>query len=262
MKKLFLLSILLLGLPMVAFSQQNLPDSVILKTGDVYTGTIILFVPNECLKIKTANNDIYVFMFNDIRRISKAVAPEKKESIPAAQPVNTHTTSQARCYKSTDATSPATSGSNSYTSFQQPGFGYIIFGGGVGIANGENAGLFKAEFGLSKPVAPMVNLGCGIGVRRFFESGEGFTTIPLYADFKIRFIQDKQTFFSAGLGYSFFSYDSQLYGLGFLFNPSIVSVNKLRGGGEIIFSIGCEFQTIRESSSTIYSPNMCIGFAF
>lgn len=55
----------------LAFSQNTLQDVVYLKNGSIIRGLIIEQVPNKVLKIKTADNSVFVYEFEEIEKITK-----------------------------------------------------------------------------------------------------------------------------------------------------------------------------------------------
>ena len=74
MKRIVLLPIFVLifgSLPVIA---QTLEDVVYLKNGSIVHGIIIEQVPNQSLKIQTHNNDVFVYKFEDIEKITKEKA--------------------------------------------------------------------------------------------------------------------------------------------------------------------------------------------
>jgi opacity protein-like surface antigen len=71
MKKIaFLLTALLLSVVIYA-QQNNLIDVVYLKNGSILRGIIIEQVPNESIKLQTADGNIYVYQTNEIEKITK-----------------------------------------------------------------------------------------------------------------------------------------------------------------------------------------------
>lgn len=54
-----------------AYAQNNLRDVVYLKNGGITKGIIIEQVPNQSLKIQTADGSVFVYKFSEIEKISK-----------------------------------------------------------------------------------------------------------------------------------------------------------------------------------------------
>ena len=74
MKKVaFLLTALLLSVVIYA-QQDNLVDVVYLKNGSILRGIIIEQVPNESIKLQTADGNIFVYKTSEIDKITKEAA--------------------------------------------------------------------------------------------------------------------------------------------------------------------------------------------
>ncbi len=77
MKKLFLF--LMLVVPFVVFAQQNTyKDIVELKNGSVIKGIIIEQIPNQQIKIQTADGSLFVFQIDEIAKLRKEVITEEQ----------------------------------------------------------------------------------------------------------------------------------------------------------------------------------------
>ena len=70
MKKLLILFAFIL-ISIGAYAQNNMRDVVYLKNGGITKGIIIEQVPNQSLKIQTADGSVFVYKFSEIERISK-----------------------------------------------------------------------------------------------------------------------------------------------------------------------------------------------
>lgn len=70
MKKLFIL-LAFIVISIGAFAQNNMRDVVYLKNGGITKGIIIEQVPNQSLKIQTADGSVFVYKFSEIEKISK-----------------------------------------------------------------------------------------------------------------------------------------------------------------------------------------------
>lgn len=72
MKKLFLVfTFLIMGIIGNASAQSQYEDVVYLKNGSIIRGFIIEQTPNESIKIKTAENNIFVYKMDEIQKMSK-----------------------------------------------------------------------------------------------------------------------------------------------------------------------------------------------
>jgi predicted small secreted protein len=70
MKKVILTTVFILTVTIV-FAQTNFQDVVYLKNGSVVRGTIIEQVPNESLKIETADGSFFVYTISEVKKITK-----------------------------------------------------------------------------------------------------------------------------------------------------------------------------------------------
>lgn len=70
MKKTILITLMMLTIYIASFSQSS-KETVYLKNGSVITGTIIEEIPDSTIKIKTNDNNIFIFKINEIKRITK-----------------------------------------------------------------------------------------------------------------------------------------------------------------------------------------------
>lgn len=71
MRKVLFLFIALLFTVVVSAQQNNLIDVVYLKNGSILRGIIIEQVPNELIKLQTADGNIFVYQTSEIERITK-----------------------------------------------------------------------------------------------------------------------------------------------------------------------------------------------
>jgi hypothetical protein len=58
---------------MNSFSQQNYEDVIYLKNYNIIHGMIIEQIPNESIKIKTKDNNVFYFKISEIEKITKEV---------------------------------------------------------------------------------------------------------------------------------------------------------------------------------------------
>lgn len=70
MKK-FLTSLVIVFIATMSFSQTNHQDVVYLKNGSIIRGIIVEQVPNQSIKIETADRNVFVFLMEDIEKITK-----------------------------------------------------------------------------------------------------------------------------------------------------------------------------------------------
>ncbi|PRY99741.1 outer membrane beta-barrel protein [Marinilabilia salmonicolor] len=70
MKTLFL-ALILLGLTIASFSQNNFRDVVHLKNGSIIKGNVTEIIPDKHIKIATADGSIFVYEMSEIDKMSK-----------------------------------------------------------------------------------------------------------------------------------------------------------------------------------------------
>lgn len=66
---------MILLLPQLNFSQEQMQDVVYLKNGSIIRGIIIEQVPNKSLKIRTKDGNVFVYSINEVERITKEADP-------------------------------------------------------------------------------------------------------------------------------------------------------------------------------------------
>ena len=77
MKRIFFVfALLIVGL---SVSAQTVQEVVYLKNGSIVRGVIIEQVPNESLKIQTADGSIFVYKLEEVEKMTKEVVSRKKE---------------------------------------------------------------------------------------------------------------------------------------------------------------------------------------
>jgi len=72
----YLMMVLLLMVFFTGYSQDKMEDVVYLKNGSIIRGTIIEQVPNQSIKLKTNDRNVFVFKFEEIEKIAKEVAQD------------------------------------------------------------------------------------------------------------------------------------------------------------------------------------------
>ena len=72
-----IISLLLLVIASVAYTQINYQDVVYLKNGSIIRGFIIEQVPKKSIKIETYSGNIFVYQMEEIEKLTK-----EKEAVP------------------------------------------------------------------------------------------------------------------------------------------------------------------------------------
>jgi hypothetical protein len=220
MKSLILTLLLLLSFDLSA--QNGWQDVVYLKNGSKIKGMITEFVPNVSYTITTSDGSIFVCNIADIVKITKeqvisSTVPAKPDSLRVIP-----------------------------TPFEYPGSQEFTKGyrGIVELGYGLKSG----KYGLDVTNFNFVNgyqltekmfVGVGTGIKYFTESE--MTLIPLYADFKYSFLNQKVSpMFGFSAGFSF-NPNSGFEGEGFLFNPSLGT--QIKGKNNMRYNISLNYQT-------------------
>lgn len=93
MKKVLFVFALLMACVMTSFSQETVRETVYLKNGSIIKGLVIEQVPDEFLKIQTADGSLFVFKMEEVAKITKEILPssgrkERTVRISNKRPVN------------------------------------------------------------------------------------------------------------------------------------------------------------------------------
>jgi hypothetical protein len=241
MKKLFMLLVILASSSLL-FAQHNYEDVVYLKNGSVIRGIIIEQVPNQSIKIETADRNIFVYRFDEIEKLSKEVIRGTR---------NGH-------YRNSSSRSP----SSGYIGILDVGYAVGIGDDGYDFVNLTMINGYKFN--------PHFSLGFGTGAK-FYHSAEAIL-IPFFTNFQVNFINKAVSpYFALNVGYSFNASDD-FEPTGFLINPSIGVHFGISDGFGINLSVGYDGQWAElyndyyyyyESSSEILSGiSFKIGFVF
>ncbi|RLD34094.1 MAG: hypothetical protein DRJ15_00545 [Bacteroidetes bacterium] len=175
MKKSIVL-ILSLLFTLLAYSQEiQYEDVVYLKNGSIIHGMIIEQIPNQTIKIKTADGNLFVFEYTQIEKITKEEVPQEYQ--PKEQ-------------KAAPA-SPYVGKENGFE-----GTVDLLFA--VQLEWGEP--VLGMHFIGGYRFIPQLYLGAGTGVEIYSEE----TMLPLFVQVRTDFVKAKVTpFFYANVGYAF-----------------------------------------------------------
>ena len=80
MKKIIFLFLALLLTATVSAQQNNLVDVVYLKNGSIIRGVIIEQVPNELIKLQTADGNLFVYQTSEIEKIIKETPTNQSQN--------------------------------------------------------------------------------------------------------------------------------------------------------------------------------------
>jgi len=198
----------------VDLAQGNYPDVVYLKNGSIIRGIIIEQIPNQSIKIQTADGSIFVYRIDEI------------EKLAIEQP-------QVRTRRSLPERG----------SGLQSGYKGIVE---MGYQSGTgNYGMDRFQFNFINggQIGPYFSLGFGTGLRYYFDSEAAL--IPFFADFRVNFIDFRVSpYFSLDVGYSFDA-TNNFEGVGFLLNPTVGASFKISRRSAINVGLGYEMQRMK-----------------
>lgn len=202
-------------------AQTVFEDVVYLKNGSIIHGMIIEQIPNKSIKIQTKDENIFVCSLDEILKITK----EEENS-----PTNN--------YSGIDYNRIKKSG---YINITELNFAF-----GIGdIYRGYNA------YGIQTVNGYLYTsrLSFGVGAGLLIDAHEGTALIPLFADLRIYFLEQKPItpFITIDLGYSLCT-DNNNKG-GFLINPSLGIKAYASSKAALHFSIGYLVQSDTRSVS-------------
>ncbi|GAB1453450.1 hypothetical protein MASR2M47_35060 [Draconibacterium sp.] len=203
----YLTLVLLSLIATFGFGQGNYQDVVYLKNGSIIRGIIIEQVPNKSLKIETTDRSVFVYQMDEIEKLVK----EPSKSNLAAE-----------CL--------------------EPGYkGIVEAGFNIGVGDGEGYNTIKINFINGYQIMPYLSVGIGTGIRFNIDYEEAL--IPLFADFRVNFLNKRLSpYASLGLGYTF---DATYYfeSVGFLVNTSAGISYKISNKSAVLFGLGYESQS-------------------
>ena len=238
-----------------AFSQTNFNTEVVyLKNGGVIRGIIIEQIPNEKLKIQTKDGNVFVFLYTEIEKITKEVAPSSSES-----------------YKKTKPNLTTIDGYKSSGYFNAT---EIVLGFGLGEARpilkyeGSSLDNNNSTIGFRTSHGYQFNKHFAFGIGFGIEIGE-ISTLPIFFDLRFPFTHKKvNPTFNLAFG-------SMTQNKSFFVNPSIGLKIFLSNRTSMNMNIGVNSQFFTISDSNIYNYNydesstylynnlfMAVGFSF
>ncbi len=208
MLKIFIVTFLSM-ISLIAFSQNSAMDVVTLKRGGVIRGVIVEQIPNKMIKIQTLDQNILVFLMEDVEKIERVASFDYIDRPVVKKVINS---------------------------------GYKFLGE-LGVQGG------MGEFAVNRFAINTLHLyqfnsyissGGGIGLRFYSPWKETF--IPLLADFRLTVPFSRVApFFALDFGYSF-SANHRFQGLGFLYNTSVGLIVKASKRLNLSLSLGYDVQ--------------------
>jgi len=175
----------------IVCAQDNYQDVVYLKNGSVIRGVIVEQVPNESIKIETADKSIFVYAMEDIEKMTKEV---KTVSLDPSQGDYMKNSGLKKGHR-----------------------GIIEIGYQFGVGNYAEDRI-KLNFINGGQINPYVFIGGGVGLRYYFDSDVVAT--PIFIHPRFNFTKGKISPYGAiSLGYTLNASDD-FAGLGLLVSPS------------------------------------------
>lgn len=234
MKKLLTL-LLLIFLTTILYSQSNYQDVVYLKNGSIIRGIIIEQVPNKSIKIETTDRNVFFYEMDEIEKLTKEPNLNKSNKFLNKKSEHTGLKSGYKGIAELD---------------------YLFGVGYYGIGRLEVNIINGYQFN------PYFSLGLGTGFRWYSISGYNAVLIPIFADFRVNFMDNKVSpYFSLGIGYSFDATDS-FSGLGILAKPSLGVTIKVSEKLVMHTGLGYEMQKINYYDYSSINKINLGGFGF
>ncbi len=242
MKKLFLLITVLIATSSMIVAQQNYQDVVYLKNGSVIRGVITEQIPNQQLKIETADGNVFVFQFSEVEKLMREPVVVMKKTTAS------HTSSVSR----------------------EKTKGYVgIIDAFYGIGVGDYAeNLFGVTMVNGYRFNPYFSLGVGVGLKYYPDSET--TMVPVFADLRATFTRKNITpFVALGIGAPVIS--DAVGSVGFFFNPHVGAHFRLPDSKiGLNVSVGYEMQEATIIENQGYSQvttshgavSLKVGFSF
>lgn len=193
MKKLFL-SVAFMALTTILVAQQGYEDVVYLKNGSILHGVIIEQVPNQSIKIQTADRNVFVYKMDEIERFTKESVQTKQNVLPKEKPIV------------------------EIPSGLEKGYQLIIeMGSGVAYSDyGKTLNNIDIVNGIR--FNPNFSLGVGTGIRVCEVGADEFLALPIFLDLRLNLARSRVSpYLALGIGYSQSFED---YGSGGFVKPS------------------------------------------
>lgn len=230
-------------------AQNKTEDVVYLKNGSIIHGTVLEIIPNQSIKIQTADNNLFIFKMEEVDKITKSSKEYYREN-NSTPPVYKHQKGSG------------------YVNIPEVGY-YFGFGDATLSAYGQNVGAHKNDYhaiSIRDVNGYRVNSNCIIGLGVGFESYSGDTNylpttqyVPVFCEVKFFFNSHTSTNagFAFDIGYNIgltknTSYTNLMgygsatitdnYKGGVFLNPAFIIQEKLNEKTAIYFSIGYIYQ--------------------
>ena len=195
---------------------------------------IIEQIPNQSIKIETADKNVFVYQMGEVEKIVKEPAKSK-------------------------------SGFSGNDSGLKQGYKGIVEAG-YQLGVGEFAlDRLKLNIINGYQINPYFSAGLGTGLRYYFDSNK--VLVPFFADFRANFMNSSLSpYFSLGIGYSLDS-DFHFKGAGMIVNPVAGVSYRISEKLVMNFGLGYEVQKLKLSSgdpsaSNLGAVSFSVGISF
>ena len=204
--KRFMMIVCFAMIGVVTMSAEELQEVVYLKNGSIIRGTIVEQVPNQSLKIKTIDGNIFVFKIDEVEKITKE---------PVYQPKSNRSNYS---YGVTDSTPAESVQSRQYPVYQEYGWQkaprYRGFVGASTVIGFGDCNLSRVMLHTSHgiQIIPELFVGLGTGITGWFDPNnywedDTYTSIPVFVNIRGEIHNILQKNFSpyldVKLGYNF-----------------------------------------------------------
>ena len=232
--KIIFQSLSLLVLLLICYlsnGQNNMSDVVYLKNGSIIRGIIIEQVPNQSIKIQTADRNVFVFKYDEIEKIAK-----ENQSVDNSN------------------------NSTKVTDFKKCGF-INITENNYGLGIGDFKSFDRTEknqdfsFGIRTVNGYQINNYCSLGIGIGIEKNNFGTFLPITFDARAAILKGQVSpVFDANFGYAITLYPSDAKG-GFTINPSFGIRVYISKNVSYILNIGYKLMTLVVTHYTVNSPD-------
>ena len=169
-------------------------DVVYLKNGSVIKGSVIEMIPNQSIKVQTADGSLFVYQMNEVDRIERDVKAKSHQSIDE---------------------------DDFEGDYLERGFrGLIDLGAHFGFGDAEDSYQISAAFTGGYQINRMLFVGAGVAPtlnlfdNEYYDEVETTFLLPIYSAIRLDFINKKVTPFIDGrIGYYLNTEDMDLNGL-------------------------------------------------
>ena len=241
---------LILAIPAIA--QTNYEDVVYLKNGSVIHGMIIEQIPNESIKIKTADKNIFVFKIDEILKITKEeIAPQVPVPIYVPVPSDKSDLAYSRDELDEKEVVVPKTRSKGYVNILEFTFGREMWYN-QGNSSGSGNTISQLSIGVQDIHGYRFNRQFSTGIGFGLHLYPGLVFMPLFADFRFHFNKHGiSPFVNAEIGYTFTQMEvlgfesSKDYFGGLLVNPAIGVRFPVKNKFSFIMSFGYRYQEVR-----------------